>query len=204
MNTANLIYWNTFTSRASKPIVQPMTVSEGIAYCSKVADRARDDYISHYDALCSKVLSKLASRGISLASDWPVIVETLAASTRSVLYIEIAWGLWSQIKWGFDYVSFQSREQWGTFLERHGIDPVAHKDNSGWCYGDDTLKIVTLYDPCTGEHSYYSHTVHPDIGFAGCVGIEGDRDKVLEVAENIRAVACIKTNNESPYEREFI
>jgi len=116
-----------------------------------------------------------------------------------------------KIKWGFDLTDFGSAANWKKIVDRFKLKmrvktkkydiPGQEKPTviKHFHWTVPGLMIITAANPLTGEHgAYFNRT--PDKGYAGYIGIEGDKDKVMRLVKAIRKYST----DESPNRRDFI
>jgi hypothetical protein len=114
-----------------------------------------------------------------------------------------------QDKWGFDSTEI-SASNWKAILSMGGAQgsPVLRGSGQrgGWVWQGQGVKIITSNDPFTGER--YDSNEHPGMydtskDYVGYIGIEGEAEKVKEIAKEIKKRASY-VKGTSPHDRDFI
>jgi hypothetical protein len=123
-----------------------------------------------------------------------------------------------KLEWGFDLTGFGTADKFKALLNRHGLTKFKKnvkrvapmtKGEKGYVYysfqwsrPDGKLKIITGNNPITGEYSM-PKARELERGYASYIGIEGDKDNVLALKDDIKNITD-DIKDESPNQRDFI
>ena len=110
------------------------------------------------------------------------------------------------ISWGFDTTSFGSKERFIAVLEANNLPRNPKRKDHGsyktFHWENRKLSMETTNNPVTGEY-FEARRRDNEPGFAAYIGIQGSKDEVKTLVEDIKHFAeWIK--DESPCEREFV
>lgn len=102
---------------------------------------------------------------------------------------------------GFDLTDIPAN-RWKRLLRMIGADEEPVNKSHAWVWKGNGVTIYTANNPITGEYGARGNR-SPEVGYAGYIGIEGNEDKVEDVADYIRDMADY-IKGESPGTRDFI
>jgi hypothetical protein len=123
-------------------------------------------------------------------------------------------------EYGFDLTGFKSAEDFEALLKAHGLTkhkrifhPLWHKGEKfykkgdgytvfSWSNPEGTLELRTGNNPITGEYNMPKQRAK-EKGYASYMGIKGDNDKVVILADDIKRRAT-EIKDEDPKHNGFI
>jgi hypothetical protein len=92
----------------------------------------------------------------------------------------------STYEYGFDLTDISSKD-WKKLLKMFSIPTTPKLDNNKWLWKskNNNVFIVTSNDPLTGKYAARGDR-DDEPGYAGYIGIEGDKELVNQIAEFIK------------------